>query len=367
MQEWRKRLAMLPEEVVRKTLENSTNFYLNIEAENREDPRKHYKYRFPGLRYPRQKETVATDTFFPSVKSRRGNTCSQFFVGTASDRWEVYPLKSESYNVSALQDYSRDVGIPATLKSDNAQSETGTKWTKHCRLHCIKQETTEPHTPWQNPAEPKIGQLHSMVKKVMRAFQVPLSEHDWAQKWCVDVHNISASRKLAWKSPMAVSEGHTQDISPFRFHLWEPIWYFNKAKAPKDPWQKARWLGFAHNSGDAMTYHVRTEGKDPQYLIRSIICTRRKNIGTEKEHVNECSNLQPELKDIELNFANKHDKVITEPYEGDSPIISGEDVVTQDPGENDDETPTKQMVHENVDDVKMSLMMSLMMKRTCLS
>eukprot|EP00957_Ditylum_brightwellii_P032253 2443817-Ditylum_brightwellii.AAC.1 len=49
MQEWRKCLAMLPEEVVRKMLENSTNFYLNIKAENREDPRKHYKYRFPGL------------------------------------------------------------------------------------------------------------------------------------------------------------------------------------------------------------------------------------------------------------------------------------------------------------------------------
>eukprot|EP00957_Ditylum_brightwellii_P160867 12248199-Ditylum_brightwellii.AAC.1 len=73
MQEWRKHLAMLPEEVVMKMLENPTNFYLNIEAENREDPKKHYKFCFPGLRYPRQKETVATDTFFPSVKSRRGN------------------------------------------------------------------------------------------------------------------------------------------------------------------------------------------------------------------------------------------------------------------------------------------------------
>eukprot|EP00957_Ditylum_brightwellii_P131290 10013147-Ditylum_brightwellii.AAC.1 len=42
MQEWRKHPAMLPEEVVMKTLKNSTKFYLNIEAENREDPRKHY-------------------------------------------------------------------------------------------------------------------------------------------------------------------------------------------------------------------------------------------------------------------------------------------------------------------------------------
>eukprot|EP00957_Ditylum_brightwellii_P082107 6243947-Ditylum_brightwellii.AAC.1 len=65
MQEWRKRLVMLPEAVIEKTWENSTNFILNIEAKNREDPRKHYKYHFPELRYPRQKETVTTDTFFP--------------------------------------------------------------------------------------------------------------------------------------------------------------------------------------------------------------------------------------------------------------------------------------------------------------
>eukprot|EP00957_Ditylum_brightwellii_P197386 15038580-Ditylum_brightwellii.AAC.2 len=87
----------------------------------------------------------------------------------------------------------------------------------------------------------------------MRAFYVPLSEHDWAHKWCVDVHSTAASRKLAWKSPLAVSTGNVQDISQFRFHLWKPIWYYNLAKAPKDPWQKARWLGFAKNSGDTMT------------------------------------------------------------------------------------------------------------------
>eukprot|EP00957_Ditylum_brightwellii_P197875 15074367-Ditylum_brightwellii.AAC.1 len=98
MEEWRKRFGMLPEEEVEQMLQYSTCFYLNVEAENRQDPRKYYKYRFPGIRCPRQRETVASDTFFPSVISKRGNTCSQFFVGLTSDRWEVYPLKSESNN-----------------------------------------------------------------------------------------------------------------------------------------------------------------------------------------------------------------------------------------------------------------------------
>ena len=74
-------MAMLPEDVVHKTLNNTTHMYLTVEVENRQDPQKHYKSRFPGLRLPRQCETVALDTFFPSAKSDRGNTCSQFFRG----------------------------------------------------------------------------------------------------------------------------------------------------------------------------------------------------------------------------------------------------------------------------------------------
>ena len=94
MIEWRKRLAMAPEDVVSKTLDATTQFYLNCPGETRDNPVRHYKSRFPGLRYPRLREGVATDTFFPSSVSDRGNTCSQFFVGTKSNRWEVYPLKT---------------------------------------------------------------------------------------------------------------------------------------------------------------------------------------------------------------------------------------------------------------------------------
>ena len=52
LSEWQKRFAMLPEEVVKKTLENSTHFYLIIEAENQQDPRRHFRYQFLGLRLP---------------------------------------------------------------------------------------------------------------------------------------------------------------------------------------------------------------------------------------------------------------------------------------------------------------------------
>ena len=168
MIEWRKRLAMAPEDVVTKTLENTTQFYLNCPGENRDVPQRHYKTRFPGLRYPRQREGVATDTFFPSLTSDRGNTCSQFFVGLKSNRWEVFPLKSECYNDIALKDYARKCGLPEYIKSDNALSETGDSWTSYCRDYCISQQTTEPGTTSKNQSESWIGQLETMVKRVTR-------------------------------------------------------------------------------------------------------------------------------------------------------------------------------------------------------
>eukprot|EP00957_Ditylum_brightwellii_P119699 9132919-Ditylum_brightwellii.AAC.1 len=96
-----------------------------------------------------------------------------------------------------------------------------------------------------------------MVKNVMRKLNEPLKEHDLVQKWCVDVHNIASSRKFDWKSQLDFAVGHTQDISDFRFHMWEPVWFYKKCEAPEDPWKNARWMGFAHNAGDAMTYYIK--------------------------------------------------------------------------------------------------------------
>ena len=83
----------------------------------------------------------------------------------------------------------------------------------------------------------------------MRAFDVPLKEQNWAQKWCVDVHNISSSKKLNGRGPLEIIEGHTQDIPKLRLHLWEPIWYSKKCKAPESPWKPSICMGLTHSNG----------------------------------------------------------------------------------------------------------------------
>ncbi len=336
--EWRRRLALLPDDIIHRTLECTTQYYMNAEIENRQNPRDHIKSRFPGLRVKRQNEPVASDTFFPAVVTNRGHTCSQFFTTLESDRWDVFPLKTEAQNITALQDYTRTVGAPTSIKTDNAQSELGLGWTKHLRDICTASETTEPHHPWQNPAERKIGALGAMVRNAMRTFNVPLTRHDYCQKWCCAVHNVVANRKLGWRSPLERNTGNTPDISKFRFHIWEPVWYYEPSKQPKDNLKKARWLGFADSAGDEFTYLIEPEeqtGKHRKVLIRSNIKTRRKNIGKDTEFVND----NPEYADFFLSPAaattNMDEQVLDcsdlESGDGDGPVTdTGDPVLVED-------------------------------------
>eukprot|EP00957_Ditylum_brightwellii_P177236 13501903-Ditylum_brightwellii.AAC.1 len=64
---------------------------------------------------------------------------------------------------------------------------------------------------------------------------------------------------MGWKFPLEVFSGYTQDISKFWFSIWEPIWFFQKCKAPEYQWRKAHWMGFADSLGDEMYYYIKTE------------------------------------------------------------------------------------------------------------
>ena len=257
MDHWRKCLALAPEDVIRKTFMATTQLAMNVEAENRTIPRRHYKSRFAFLKEKRVNDTFHSDTFFPTAKAIDGETCSQLFLGRKSDYMYVKPMKTESHSFRALQDFGRKVGLPKVIKTDNAATEVGTKWTNWCRDHCVDTKYTEPYSPWQNIAEQGIGNLGTMVRRCMRAFGAPISRHAWCQKWCADVRNILASRKLEWRTPTEILTGDTPDISVFRFHFWQKIEYYEPAlKQPYDGWMPGRFLGIAWDSGDAMTFYV---------------------------------------------------------------------------------------------------------------
>ena len=269
---------MAPEDVVRKTFQATTQMAMSVESDNRSIPRRHYKSRFPFLREKRINDTFHSDTFFPSTTSIDGHTCSQLFLGRDTDYMYVQPMKTESHSHVALQDFGRKVGLPIGIKTDNAKTEIGSNWTNWCRQYCVSTKFTEPHSPWQNVAEQGIGDLGRMVRRCMSEFEAPLSRHSWCQKWCCDVRNHLASRKLEWRTAREKLTGETPDISVFRFHFWQPVEYFNHdIKQPGDGWMPGRFLGIAWDSGDDMTYFIETEshGKGrPSVLTRSTVRPR---------------------------------------------------------------------------------------------
>ena len=62
-------------------------------------------------------------------------------------------MKTESEFAEAYQDFMRKRGIPHTLRRDNAKTETSEKVLNLHRDFVVADEYTEPHSPWQNPAE----------------------------------------------------------------------------------------------------------------------------------------------------------------------------------------------------------------------
>ena len=235
LSEWRKRLAFAPDDVIRKTFQATTQLTMNVEAENRLSGRRHMKSRFAFLNEKRINDTFHSDAFFPTVDSINGDTCSQIFIGKKTDFMKVYPLAKESHSYWALQDFTRKVGIPAGLKTDNATTEVGVKWTTFCRENRIDTTFTEPASPRQNYAKRGIGDLGRMVSRCMQLFKAPLNRHNWCQKWCCDVRNHLASRKLEWRTPQEKISGETSDISVFRFHFWQEIEYYDPSmKQPYD-------------------------------------------------------------------------------------------------------------------------------------
>ena len=81
LKDWRKRLGFAPDEIIKKTLEATTQYCLVPEEENREMPRRHYKSRFPFLREKRLNDEVHSDTFFQTLLRHNDTHAHRYFTG----------------------------------------------------------------------------------------------------------------------------------------------------------------------------------------------------------------------------------------------------------------------------------------------
>jgi hypothetical protein len=77
----------------------------------------------------------------------------------------------------------------------------------------IADQWTEPHSPWQNPAELNgVKYLKSHAQVLLGRTGASYILWFLAQDYLAHDHNLSANRQLNWKIPEQVSRGDKWDI-----------------------------------------------------------------------------------------------------------------------------------------------------------
>jgi hypothetical protein len=171
--------------------------------------RRHLKSRFQMLRHKRLNEVIATDTYFAKEKSIEGYHCAQVFFGMTSKMLYVAGMKTESEFADVYLDFIRKYGIPSALRRDNAKSEMSQRVKDIHRDLIIADQWTEPHSPWQNPAELNgIKYLKSHAQVLLDRTGAPDILWFLAQDYLSHVHNL----RPRFRTIVYVDADHEHDL-----------------------------------------------------------------------------------------------------------------------------------------------------------
>ena len=258
-----------PKDIIAETFKATTQLATSIG-----DPimKRHYKSRFPALNRNRLQETFATDTWFSSTQAIGGFTCAQLFYGKTSRFIVIYPMKREADGPHALEDFIRDVGAPYKIKSDNSAMQSGNVWTTICRKYNIQQCFTEPHHPNQNQAEFYIGEVKRLVIVVMDRSGAPNCFWALCAVYVVYIINRMSHPLLDHRTPFERCHGHSPDISAIiHFSFYERVYFLDsEVSFPTTRERSGYFVGFAENTGDALTYLI-YDPETARVLARSIV------------------------------------------------------------------------------------------------
>jgi hypothetical protein len=241
----------------------------------------------------------ASDTFKANVVSLRGNLYTQHFCNR-SNFAASYPMKSKAHAHHALDRFLHEIGIPGEMLTDGASELTKAEWGRTCRKHKIRQLTTEPHSPWQNPAELSGGIIKRKVRQMMRTTNTPIRLWDYCWEYCTALrcltatHHINLDDVTPWEKVL----GYTPNIPEYLVFKWfEWVWYHDPPSPEKV--KLGRWLGPAHGAGQGLAYHVLTQkGK---VVTRSTVS----KISSDEKATPEITERQDQFsKEIESNIGN---------------------------------------------------------------
>jgi len=276
---WKKRLVAPTDEVVKKTFLATTQLVPSVRHENEHLPKDYHVQRFPMLFNRRIKETLYCDIV--EWKVMKTKYYAFLCYTSKSKTLAIYPMgKRPTSNkaLEALTSFTRDFGIPCTIKSDYANSlSKSVAWKRFARVMQTELKESEANKHNQNHVERAWQDLERKGQFIEQTCMVPQSKKFSMYKHLCDVHNHTALNSIGWKTPMEIIDGETPDISPFRFYFWEPVWYLEgSARQPERNWVKGRFEGMAWTTGDQMCYIICPDQEDmmKRTVARSIVLSR---------------------------------------------------------------------------------------------
>ena len=279
--EWKKRLCLANDLQVKKTFLATTQLVPSVAYENETFPKQQHTARFPFLATRRLKEIVYCDPV--CLNKHDGNKSKQWgmlFYSEKSKLKAFYKLSEQGdagRNLETMYEFILDYGLPTAFKSDWASTIANSKEVKKfVKIHNCDVLASEGHLH-NSPVEKAWQDLQRRGESYKRAWSVPADRYHHMYQHLADCHNHTALASLKWRTPIEEADGDTPDISVFRFHFWECVWYLHKTSLMKDrTWMRGRFIGIAWTTGDSLCYKIQCDetGEQRSVVHRSLVLPR---------------------------------------------------------------------------------------------
>jgi hypothetical protein len=225
------------------------------------------------LRYKqlsRQYGTFYTDFLKVAVKSIRGYIGGVIYTNKAGFK-KFFPCESEKGEETgrSLRSFIEIVGLPFSLHSDNHSNFKEGFFKKMMRKFGIYQTFTEPHSPWQNRAEPAIGEVKAYARRLMQKTNTPVRLWCFCYEYSADLLSLLATGRydLQGRTSYEVVMHYTPDISEYVSYTWfQWCHYFDESTKSK---RLCRWLGPAHEVGQSFCSYILLD--NAEYIARSSV------------------------------------------------------------------------------------------------
>jgi hypothetical protein len=264
-------LGFRPSEIVRKTLQNTTQLARMI---IRLPLRKHIKPRFPFLNGRRINEGISSDRLYANCPDlAHGFTAAHVFYGMQSTNIQVYGhhLGGDGF-YNSYKDFCREHGIPSVLRRDNAKENKSNKVRDFNRENLVRDEFSEVDNQQQNVVESGgIRWLKAATHILLDQTGAPAWAWFLAAVFLADVHNHTWNKERNC-IPATARDGITRDISRLlQFVFWERVLYLDHEDSfPESKERPGYFVGCSKNIGDELTYMI-YDDQTKQLVHRSVV------------------------------------------------------------------------------------------------